>query len=287
MAVACQDVLISAAHRAHQQFVAHRPAIDDEILVARQSPVQGRQPRQPGEPKATALGFDRQRILRKVAAEQCGEPRRPVGDRRQPQQAAVLVTGDGKSDRRIGHPQAAHRIDRELALGARRLQEFEARRGRKKQIAHLDPRSKGCGGRHRRTLMAGLHRDFPGIGGVAGARDQAHAADGADRRQGFPAEPQCRDLRQRVVGEFRCAMALDRQRQLVGAHPGSVIGDRDQRLPAIVQGDIDPPRTGVDRVFDQFLDRCRRALDDLACGDAVDQDRRQQADCHRISLSDR
>ena len=69
--------------------------------------------------------------------------------------------------------------------------------------------------------------------------------------------------------------------------PRSVIGDRDQRLPAIVQADVDPHRTGVDRVFDQFLDRGRRALDDLACGDAVDQDRRQQADRHRGSLSDR
>ena len=85
MAIARQDILISAAHRAHQQFVAHRPAIDDEILVARQSPVQGRHPGQPGQRKATALGFDRQRILRKVATEQCREPRRPIADRRQPQ----------------------------------------------------------------------------------------------------------------------------------------------------------------------------------------------------------
>ena len=37
MAVARQHILIGAAHRADQQLVAHRPAIDDEILVARQS----------------------------------------------------------------------------------------------------------------------------------------------------------------------------------------------------------------------------------------------------------
>ncbi len=65
-------------------------------------------------------------------------------------------------------------------------------------------------------------------------------------------------------------MALDRQRQFLGIHAVAVIGDRDQSLAAIVQCNIDPRRTGVDRVFDEFLDRCCRALDNLARGDAVD-----------------
>ena len=49
MAVAREHVLIGAAHRADQQFVAHRPAVDDEILVARQGAVEGRQADQPGQ----------------------------------------------------------------------------------------------------------------------------------------------------------------------------------------------------------------------------------------------
>ncbi len=84
MAVARQDVLIGAAHRTRQQFVAHRSAIDDEILVARQSPVQGWQTGQPGQHKTAALGLDRQRILPEIAAEQCRQPRCTVADRRQP-----------------------------------------------------------------------------------------------------------------------------------------------------------------------------------------------------------
>ena len=39
-------------------------------------------------------------------------------------------------------------------------------------------------------------------------------------------------------------------------------------------------RAGVDRVLDQFLDGGGRALDHLARGDAIDQDRRQLADRH-------
>ena len=74
MAVARQHVLIGAAHRARQQLVAHRPAVDDEILVARQGPVQGRQAGEPGQAKPAALGIDRQRILGEIAAEQRRKP---------------------------------------------------------------------------------------------------------------------------------------------------------------------------------------------------------------------
>ena len=49
MAVARQDVLIGAAHRADQQLVAHRPAVDEEILVARQAAVEGRQAGEAGQ----------------------------------------------------------------------------------------------------------------------------------------------------------------------------------------------------------------------------------------------
>ena len=35
VAVARQHVLIGPAHRADEQFIAHRPAVDDEVLVAR------------------------------------------------------------------------------------------------------------------------------------------------------------------------------------------------------------------------------------------------------------
>ncbi len=42
VAVAGEHILIGAAYRADQQFVAHRPPIDDEILVTRRGAVEGR-----------------------------------------------------------------------------------------------------------------------------------------------------------------------------------------------------------------------------------------------------
>ena len=47
VAVVRQQIVVGAAHRADQQLVAHRPAVDDQILVARQTAVQGRQADQP------------------------------------------------------------------------------------------------------------------------------------------------------------------------------------------------------------------------------------------------
>jgi hypothetical protein len=82
-------------------------------------------------------------------------------------------------------------------------------------------------------------------------------------------------------------MPLDGQIELVGGHAGAIIGNSDQRPAAVTQHDLDVARAGVDRVFDQFLDGGGRALDDFAGGDAVDHDRRQLADLHRIILCDR
>ena len=75
-------------------------------------------------------------------------------------------------------------------------------------------------------------------------------------------------------------MPLDRERELVGGHAATVVGDRYQRPPAVAQHDVDRTGAGIDRVLDQFLDRRGRALDHLARGDPVDQRRGQPADGH-------
>ena len=64
-------------------------------------------------------------------------------------------------------------------------------------------------------------------------------------------------------------MTLERQRQLLGRHADAVVGDPDERSPAVAQLDGDRAGSGVERVFDQLLDRRGRALDDLAGGDLV------------------
>ena len=75
-------------------------------------------------------------------------------------------------------------------------------------------------------------------------------------------------------------MALDREAQVRSTHPAAVVADRQMLDAASLQRHRDPRRPGVERVFDQFLQRRRRAFDDFAGGDLVDEGVGQAADGH-------
>ena len=68
MAVAREIIGIGAAHRADQQPVAHRPAVDDEKLHRRIRPVVSGQPRESRDAHAFACGFDRRGVVLEVTA---------------------------------------------------------------------------------------------------------------------------------------------------------------------------------------------------------------------------
>ena len=73
-------------------------------------------------------------------------------------------------------------------------------------------------------------------------------------------------------------MAQHRERQLVRCHADAVVGDLDPLDAAAIQRHRDPGGAGVERVLDQLLHRCGRALDHLARGDAVHGRRGKEAD---------
>jgi len=75
-------------------------------------------------------------------------------------------------------------------------------------------------------------------------------------------------------------MAREREREFIGGDALAVIADADKAHPALFQVNLPPPRPGIQRIFDQFLDHRGRALDHLACGDLVDEDIGKRADGH-------
>ena len=111
-----------------------------------------------------------------------------------------------------------------------------------------------------------------------GDREPRHRAD---RGQRLAAKAERADGEEIVAVELRGRMPLDREREVVAAHAGAVVGDPDQPPAAAVGQDIDAPRAGVERVLDQFLDDARRPLHHLAGGDAVDGCGIELADRHR------
>ena len=64
-------------------------------------------------------------------------------------------------------------------------------------------------------------------------------------------------------------MPLDGQRKIARVHAVAIVGDADERDTAACRHHVDITRTGIDGVFDQFLNYARRTLDHFAGRDAV------------------
>src|SRR5204863_5526392 len=86
-----------------------------------------------------------------------------------------------------------------------------------------------------------------------------------------------------VVGELRCGVPLDRKRQIGARHALAVVSDADQPSAAAIGENIEALCSGIDRVFHKFFDHARRALDHLACGNAVDDSFAELADGHKAA----
>ncbi len=165
MAVARQIIGIGAAHRAEQQLVAHRPAVDEEILAER---IGAREGRQRGEaldaarPRARRASSDR--VGAEVGAQHVGEPRqtpRRAGQRRRPGDGRALLAREREGDIGPAHGKTAHDIAHGLGFGAVGLEEFQPRRRGVEQVAHLDPGALAERRRHRSALGAAFDRQAP------------------------------------------------------------------------------------------------------------------------------
>ena len=73
-------------------------------------------------------------------------------------------------------------------------------------------------------------------------------------------------------------MALEGQPRVLGRHARAVVRDLEPGDPAAFHVHRDAPGAGVERVLHELLDRGRRALDDLARGDLVDEGVRKKMD---------
>ncbi|MNC54390.1 hypothetical protein D3C75_1038720 [compost metagenome] len=73
-------------------------------------------------------------------------------------------------------------------------------------------------------------------------------------------------------------MTGQRQRQVIGRNAATVVAHPQQFDAALLHIDVDAPGTGVEAVFQQFLDHRSRTLDHLTGGNLVRQSRAEQLD---------
>ena len=175
-------VRIGAAHRAEEELVAHRAAVDDEMDVGRGAAVIGRQPDEAGRARSPRARRDRRR--------RCRRSRAP-STRASAARETELAVGLGRirrwrsgGRRRARSGPAGARSARRCTTSATacasarsRLQEFEPRRRRGEEVGDLDPRARRRRRRaHRRPCTPASTTIAAPLGASAGAGRDRQAA---------------------------------------------------------------------------------------------------------------
>ncbi len=149
------------------------------------------------------------------------------------------------------------------------------------QVTHLDARALRVRGGPDGPALAALDDELRAARGIGGARDHAHARDGAYRRQRLAAKPEGRDrLEVLEARDLAGRMAFERQRQFRLGETAAIVAHADQLESCAFDIDLDARGTRIERVLDQFLDHRRRPLDHLAGGDLIDERGRKNPDRH-------
>ena len=167
-------------------------------------------------------------------------------------------------------------------LGCVAAHELAPRGHVEKQIAYFDGRTRRVRARTDFGDGAAIDLDLRGVRRACWMGGHAQARNGADRRHRLAAEAQSCDGLQVVQRcDFARRMPGDRDRQLLRGNSAAIIAHADQTNATALDIDLDAVCAGVQAVFNQLLDDGGGTLDDLACGDLVDELAGEDTDGHR------
>ncbi len=296
VAVAREHIGIGPAHRADQQPVLHRAAIDEEILVIGHPAVPGRQARDAGQPHhpvgRVAFEFDGDRIVLQLMRDDPRHAGRQLLTGLQIEDGALGSIADGlERESNIGprHREAADHVEAGGIFAAGRAQELAARGHLGEQLLDPHPRSRRQGGGLVRQQRAVIDHPPPAFSCAQFAAIDGQPCDAGDGGQRLAAKAErrhqldCAVRPDQGIGQLRGRMAFERQCHGFGRHPAAVVHHLDPGKAAFGQHHPDSPRTRVDRVLDKLFERRSRAFDHLARGNAVHQSGREAADFGHLS----
>ena len=212
MPVAWQIVHIGAAHCAMQKPVAHRTAIDEQILRLCIGAVQCRQAGIAGEDKTLARRIDHQRVFGKFRAEHLLQPGQQAlrtfwaGG---PFKSRQPIAAKAKPGGLVRHRQPPHDIDNRLALGTVGFKKFQPRRRGGKQVADLHPRAVVQAGRGHSAPDAAIDTDGKALRRPLRPRLHVQHRYRGNGWQSFAAEPQRRNIAKIAIGQLGSGVALD------------------------------------------------------------------------------
>ena len=212
VAVAGEQVAIGGAHRADQQPVLHRPAVDEQILLVGHAAVEGRQADRRRSSRSPSRAQSMPTPLAvELAVEQLGDPRR------RPRRAGACrmrrpSCSSVKPMSRPRHRQPLHDVEAGGIFGAR----ASAGTCAAPAPCRTDPRPDPRAGRQRRRPLARQPRhDRSRSRQPSAPRTRLSSVSRATLAidgSASPRKPKLVDPVDRIVGQLRGGVALQRQR---------------------------------------------------------------------------
>ena len=141
------------------------------------------------------------------------------------------------------------------AFGILRTKKFSARWQVVKKRAHFDLGAWGFAAVAHNVDFAAIHNNFCPGDRTCFTCTYAESRHTGDARQGFAAKPECSDrLKVGSRANFAGCMSLKRKQRVIAAHAAAIIDHANQRNSPATNSDSDVASTGVETVFNQFLD---------------------------------
>ncbi len=283
LATVVQHVAVSHLHRMGDAAVAHRTAVDVQVLLvgAGARIMRLRDPAVQAQAGTTVV--DAHGLVGEILAQRFSQSRIGIQIARLVAARGLAVVRHAQLDIRPRQRQRTQPFFDMAQLGTLGAQELAPRRYVVEQLAHFYRGARRMRARGHFADLAAFDLQRRTVFVMCATRGQGETADRGDRRQRFTPEAE-RGHRFEVVqiGDLAGGMARYRQRQLFRCDATAVVADADQAYTALFKIDINAAGTGVDRVLDQLLDHRRGTFDHFAGGDLVDEDLRQRPDRARM-----
>ena len=277
VAITCEHVGVGTAHCANEQAVLHRAAVDEQVLVVSHATIVGRQSGDAGEVVIAAEEIDLDRIAGKFASYELGDASFEGLTGLYVKRATAIVL-EREAKVRSRHGETTDNVRRGGPFGTRAAQELAPRGYLLEQLFDPDAGAGGKSGRPFCNHHAIVDHSLPAIGDALRAGFDRDTGDRRDGRQRLSPESQRFDHLDRFIGKLRSGVAFEGEFNLVWPHAAAVVRYLDHGEATFGQAHMDMACACIDGVFDEFLERACRTLDDLSGGDAVDQGFGEAAD---------
>jgi hypothetical protein len=186
----------------------------------------------------------------------------------------VVVVGQGDCNRGIRERVAGHDPVDVAELGGDAFEVLPPRGRIVKEIGHRDRRARGAADRGQIREFATFNPDLPAdVRALTTPRFDGHPGDSPDRVEGLPSKSKRAHPPLEVVDRADLArrMLLDGAADPLLGHALAVVCNPDQIGPVAGNAHVDAIGTGVQTVFDKFLDHGGRPFDHLAGRDLRDR----------------